>query len=124
MTNIESQNRKLEPPPQVNFSVPFSVSEHMLSATVPIPISNTTHKGIDQRRSKRVSVLWTGKYTDSNGRGQQCLIYNISATGLLGKFHHPLKIGTKHIIKINRELQPLCEVIWTKGGNVGLRFVN
>ena len=122
MTNIESPNKTMETPPQVNFSVPFSVSEHMLSATV--PISNTTPEGIDQRRSKRVSVLWSGEYTDSNGRGRQCLIYNISATGILGEFQHPLKIGTKHIIKINKELQPLCEVVWTKGENAGLRFVN
>ncbi len=86
-------------------------------------MSKEIHTGEDdQRRYKRVSVLWSGGYSDAAGTEQEFLIYDVSVNGIRAKFDHVVEIGAKLVIKIAGGVQLLSEVVWSKGEVVGLRF--
>ncbi|MEH6632674.1 MAG: PilZ domain-containing protein [Halopseudomonas aestusnigri] len=84
--------------------------------------SSLSVEGDDKRRFKRVSVLWSGEYSDSEGADQQCVIYDISVNGVRAKFDHVMEIGAQLVIKIAGGIQLMSEVVWARGETVGLCF--
>ncbi|MFD2207879.1 PilZ domain-containing protein [Kiloniella antarctica] len=87
-----------------------------------LPNSSVELDGGDQRRYQRISVLWSGEYSDFAGIEQKCVIYDVSVNGVQAKFNHVIDIGTRLVINIAGGVQLVSEVVWSRGENVGLRF--
>ena len=96
--------------------------ENQIGGAKVASLSRPEYGGEDKRRFKRVSVLWSGEYSDSHGTDQHCVIYDVSVNGVRAKFDHILEIGARLVIKIAGGIQLLTEVVWARGETVGLRF--
>lgn len=76
----------------------------------------------DRRDAGRTTLLYRPAVFEAADLTGLCLVRNVSATGLMGKVFTSLAVGTPIVIRFSPRANLAGVVVWSREGQVGLRF--
>ena len=78
----------------------------------------------DQRKSRRRTVCYAARLELRPGQPVGCLLSDISDTGARLTVPYPDKVPQRFLLWLtqNGSARRLCEVVWRKAGQIGVKF--
>lgn len=100
--------------------IEFSEDPGVIAVALP-EILEGPAKEREQREHLRSTVLWSGEVA-CDGTITPCRILNVSPSGAKVRIERSFDPGTEASISCSRFGDVLVQVVWSKDGNMGLRF--